>query len=402
MATLSNEYKKMLMELTPDDITAEFINKYLADTCERKDGKLIQHPSLIKTYDTFTLEKGEYFNKEKVLTNVGLFIYNKFIIETYFKDVVGYINTPITGDVHSDIEKKLSNALLNDVITPEQMADYLNRIQWLSKQFNSVFSGSFTMNTLKPIPAVVKERDRLMKENKEKLEAGDVVVAANIENKLIEKAKEELKDEPGLDLYQSGARGSFKNNYKNNSIMKGPVYNPITGKWDVVGTNYMEGIEKKDIPVVGNGVVTGQYPKSIGTATSGYLSKQLIAAFQGVVLDKPGSDCGTKNCLDILVTDWVAKDIRYNYIVEGNKLVLLDDETIKKYIGKRVKMRSPMFCRGDKLCNKCAGDMFYKLGVENIGLTTSRASATILNLNMKKAHDATANIASLDVKDLTL
>lgn len=404
MSILTNEQKSFFLNLTIDDITAEFIESNLADksTVDPVTKKFKVIPSKYKTYDTFILEKGEYFNKEKVTTNIGLFIYNKLLIEEKFSDVVGYVNTPIDKNVQADIESKLSDALLNDRITVEDMATYLNRLQWLSKQFNSLFSGSFTMKTLKPIPSVVKRREELLKQNKDALDAGDVITAVKIESELKDLARKEIGTDHGMDLYKSGAKGSFDNNYKAISLIKGPIFNPVTGKYDIVKTNLIEGIEKKDVSAYANAVVTGEYPKAIGTQTSGYFSKQLTAAFQGIVLDEPGSDCGSKGYLEVLVTPWIKKDLLYRNIIENGKIVQLDNSNIDKYLNKKVKLRSPMFCISDNLCRTCAGSMYDKLGINNIGLTTSKVSSTLLNLSMKKFHDSSASVNKIDVNSLDL
>ena len=64
-----------------------------------------------------------------------------------------------------------------------------------------------------------------------------------------------------MTLYRSGARGSMGNNYKNMSIMQGPIQNPITGKYEVIKTSFMEGVEKKAISIEGNAVPGGEYRK---------------------------------------------------------------------------------------------------------------------------------------------
>jgi len=402
MVVLKEEYKQMLLKMKPDDITSDFVFEYLADTSKKVNGKLVQVPSKIKTYDTFTLKKGEYFNTETITTNVGLFIFNKFLIEESFSKVVGYINTPVNAKIQKNIEAKISQALLDDIITVEEMVKYLNKLQWLSKEFNAVFSGSFTMKTLKPVPKVMKHKEKLVKENKEALDKGDIAVAVNIEKELLDMAREELKGDPGMDLYNSGARGSFDNNYKNIAVIKGPVYNPVTDKYDFVSSNFMEGIKKEEIPIVANSIPAGAYPKAVGTQTGGYYNKQISAAFQGVVLDKQGSDCGTKLTLEVLLTDSNKSQFLHRYIVSGSNLILLDSNNIDKYINKKVKFRSPMFCKGDKLCSKCAGILYYKLGIENIGLTATKLAGTLLNLNMKKFHNSTANIKKIDLNEIDL
>ena len=404
MSVLTNEQKQFFLNLKIDDITAEFIESNFADKSEvdKQTKKFKVIPSKYKTSDTFTLEKGEYFNKEKIVTNVGLFIYNKLLIEDKFSDIVGYVNQPITAKVHSGVEDKLAKALLTDKITVEDMANYLNKTQWLGYQFNSIFSGSFTMKSLKPLPSVIKMRDKLIKDNKKELDDGNVMTAVKIENEVKKLAREEMKDDPGMDLYNSGAKGSFDNNYKNISVMKGPVFNPTKGKWDMVQSNFMEGIRKEEMPSYGTAIVTGAYPKAVGTQTSGYFSKQLTAAFQGIVLDAPGSDCGSKGYIEITITDWIKKDVLYRNIIENGKIVHLDENNIDKYLNKTVKMRSPMFCTSDNLCRTCAGSMYDKLGIDNIGLTASKVSSTMLNLNMKKFHNSTASITKIDLKTIAL
>lgn len=402
MGVLNESDKKYFLSLTPNDIDAKFIINNFADRTKRENGKFVVIPSKYKTSDTFVLEKNEYTNTEKITTNVGLFIINKFLFEENLTKVLGYINTPITSKVLSGVDDKLSNALLNDKITVDQMVTYLNKLQWISKQFNSVFSSSFTMKTLKPVPSVMKLKDKLMKENKDAIEKGDVVTAVKIETEVKKAARQELEGDPGMELYDSGARGSFDNNYKNIALMRGPVYNPTEQKWDIVDSNFMNGINKQDIPSYGNAVVGGAYPKAVGTQVSGYFTKQLNAAFQGVVLDGPDSDCGTKGYLEILITPWVKKDVLYNYIIVGNSLVLLDDTNIDKYMNTKVKMRSPMFCISDKLCRKCAGVIFDRLGIDNVGLTTAKVSSTLLNLNMKKFHNTTASVSTIDLNSITL
>ncbi|WP_171567696.1 hypothetical protein, partial [Brevibacillus sp. MCWH] len=238
-------------------ITFELLLELFGDKVQKdKNGKINVKKSRFNTYDTFILEKGEYFNNEKITTTVGRFIYNKLIVERELVDVLGYINEPINSGTLSSIEDKISKALLNDKVAVDVVVNYLNRTQWLAMQFHSVISGSFTMGTLKPNKKVIERRNQLLNENREKLKKGDVITAAKIEKELLDIAQKELEGDHGLDLYKSGARGSFGNNYKNISVMKGPVYNPTTDEFEIVESNFMEGIRKEEIPIYGNAIIT--------------------------------------------------------------------------------------------------------------------------------------------------
>ena len=134
--------------------------------------------------------------------------------------------------------------------------------------------------------------------------------------------------------------------------------------------------------------------------TSGYETKKINNAMQTLVLDEAGSDCGTKYYNTVKMTDKTAKLFVNRYILDSSgELVILKPDNIKQYVGKEVKMRSPMFCKGDKICNKCAGDFFYKMNIKNAGLLTSTLSGTLMNLSMKKFHDSTVKFNKIDIEE---
>lgn len=395
---LNDADRDYLVSLQPKDISIKLISDLFGDTYDKKTGKV--KPSRFKPTDTLTVKSGECMSKETIQTTAGRVIFNKIIIQPAFGDQFGFINTVINKGGLSKLEETLSQALMDDKITTEQMMTYFDHLQWLGANANHILTPSFTMGTLTPLKNITDERDKLLKQNAEKIEKGDILVAVQIENDLTKKAKEQLKDDPGMDLFNSGARGSFENNYKNTSIMKGASYNPIDGKFEVIGTNFMEGIDKEHMHLQGNAIIAGSYPKAVGTAESGYLFKQLVATFQTVVLDKKGSDCGSKSYIDIKLTNGNLDKFLYRYIKDGGKLVMLSPDVIKKYIGKTVQMRSPMHCVGKKLCNACAGDIFYKMNIENVGLLTSQISSDMLNASMKKFHDSNQKLTQIDINTM--
>ena len=127
---------------------------------------------------------------------------------------------------------------------------------------------------------------------------------------------------------------------------------------------------------------------------------------QTEVLADKDSDCGSKGYLTITLPQKGYDDFIYRYIIEGDKLICLTPEVITKYIGKTVKMRSPMYCIGygkeKHLCNKCAGDFYYMLGKKNIGLVCSRPAETTKRLGMKKFHENLVRTKQIDVNDILL
>lgn len=399
---ITDAEKKELIELTPQQYTFDKLVELFGTKMSKKDGKVTKTASRFEPTDKVTLKKDEYFNTKEVNTTVGRLVFNKIIVERELIKIFGYLNDTVNGGYLGKIDDILAKALLNDEISVEDMVKYLNRLQWLSMQLHTVICGSYTLGVLKPVPEMQKARDKMIAENKDKLANGDLMTAVKIEKESLRIATEKIKDDPGMDLFNSGARGSLGNNYKNISVMKGPVFNPSTGKFEIVESNFMEGIRKEELPIFGNAIVTGAHPKAIGTATSGYFSKQIIAALQAVILDKPGTDCKTPLTIKHRLDASNRKDFIYRYIVDGGKFVLLDDANISKYMNRDIHIRTPMTCSGKNLCSKCAGEMYYLLGIKNAGMTASRASSSLLKLNMKKFHDSTAKTTEVSKDNMFL
>lgn len=399
---ISDQDKQYLLSLKPEDITYNLGMQLFADHVSKVDGKIVSNKSRFEPTDYFLLKKGEYMNDKDIVTTVGSFIFNKFVIEPRFAELIGYNNEVIDSDGLKDLESKLSKLLLDDKITTIDFGDYLNRIQWIGMQFHEPLAASFTMRGLKPNVKVAKRKAELIKQNREALDKGDVMVMSAIEKELVELAKKEVGDDPSMDLYYSGARGSISNNYKQLSIVKGPVFNKTTGKYQFIENNLFDGISKEEISASGTNTINAQYPKSCGTAVSGYKAKQVSSLGQAVVLRKDIQDCGSKGYVEIVIPKSMKSKFMYRYIIDGGKTVLLDDETIEKYIGKKVKLRSIMYCGCDSgVCMTCAGKLFEKLQIDSIGLTTSTLTGALLNLKMKAFHDSSVKVNEIDLDDMT-
>lgn len=390
MKRISEEDKKYLMSLTPNDITYTLGMELFSDHIKKIDGKLIEVKSRFEPTDYFSLKAGEYINRTDIETTVGSFIFNKFILEPKFAKYMDYVNYEITDSGLGKFEGELSQLLLNDIIDTDDFADYLDKIQWLGMQFHEPLAASFTMRGLKPLDSVIKRRDELIEEHKEALEKGDIVIMSAIEKELVEMAKKEVGDDPSMDLYYSGARGSIGNNYKQLSIVKGPVFNKTIGKYQFIKNSFFEGIQKEDIAPTATNVTNGAYPKSVGTAVSGYKAKQVSSLGQAVVLRKDVEDCGSKGYVEIVLPKSMRSKFLYRYIIENNGLVMLTNENIDKYLGKKVKLRSIMYCGCDYgVCLACAGRLFEKLQLDSVGLTTSTLTGALLNLKMKSLNFVT-------------
>lgn len=126
--------------------------------------------------------------------------------------------------------------------------------------------------------------------------------------------------------------------------------------------------------------------------------KKLSAAFQTVILDDKSTNCGTTKTIKMILDKDYSKLLMYRYIKNGSGgFVLLTPDNIDRYIGKVIEMRSPMYCRSQKICNKCAGELYYMIGIQNIGLLSNRVGTSILNNSLKSFHNMTLSLVDIDI-----
>ena len=181
--------------------------------------------------------------------------------------------------------------------------------------------------------------------------------------------------------------------------MKGATKDPDPRKgYNIATSNYIEGIKKEDYAIYANSLTEGPYARAVKTKDGGYWEKLFKAAYQHIVLDEEGSDCGTDKYITPTLTEDNIDNYMYSYIIEGSKLVELNSKNKSKYLNKKVKMRFASMCKSKTgICNKCAGNLFYKLGIRNIGMATPILASTLKNLSMKSFHDSTVKFHEIDV-----
>ena len=346
-----------------------------------------------------------YRGKEPIKTTLGRLIFNKILIEgLHFENIFDYQNQIFTAKVYGWFDSTVANALKDDIITVDQMFEYVDTRDWFGLQLHAVITSSFTPGVLSLPKEITDMKKKLFDEHKAEIEAGDSRAVEKIENQLIDATKKALEGDIGMDLYNSGARGSVNNHLKNIMLTRGAIKNPVTKKYDIIENSLMDGLAKKDIAAHSNMITAGAYPKAIGTAVSGYMAKELLAAYQSEVLGEKDSDCGSKGYITVKITNGNFSSYLYRYVLTNKGLVMITNENKPMFINKTVKMRSPMYCIGvgkDKcLCNKCSGDFYYILGKKNIGLTCSKMATTLTQLSLQKFHKNLVTSQKIDLDDL--
>lgn len=397
---LTAEETRYFLSFKPSGVTRSRLADWFADFVDNSAGKnnVGKHGSKYHTWDKITIPKDYFYQGQlEIETTLGRFIFNKFVLEQSGTIVsTGFVEDVLNKKGMGNLDDKIGHLYMKDTINRSQFNKYTDARDCIGYWLNGMLAHSISERMLKPLPEVEKKKAELFKKYEKEINSGNIDVMTQISNELIAYAKQVLKDDPGMDLYDSGDL-DFGNNYRNNAILRGAVMNKLTNEFDFVGTSLMDGIEIKDVPTHANSILASQFPASIATADAGYLGKKLLAMLQMTSLDVDGSDCGTKNLIPITITKFNSDKMLYTYIDNGGgQLTLLDENNIKNYVGKKVKMRSPMSCKNDKICSKCAGKLFYYLGIEHAGLFGIQISHADLNLALKAKHNSVVDIFTMD------
>lgn len=390
-----------LVGLTEKDITTSLVMELFADFGDHQK---------FNPYDIITIPKGAYGgktskgkdkrNKNEFTTTVGRLIFNKYFIECEpeILEVVGYVNDNVGSSQYGKLFDMLGYEVLEDKISIDTYKRFCKKTQKFMP-YVSILSPNHSDNMLTITKQINKKKEKLLKENKEAIDNGDVYTVDKISKELLDYSKELMKDDPAMDMFNSGAGGSFGNNFKNMFVMRGSVQDPDPRKsYNIITSNYIDGVSKEEYSKLANTLSAGPYSRSKKTELGGYWEKLFLNACQHIVLDEPGSDCGTKRYITMKVTDKNIKTIMYCYVINSdNSLTEITYDNKDKFIGKTVKLRFSSMCESKTgICNKCAGNLFYRLGIRNIGAATPQIPSRLKVLSMKLFHDDQLNFTEMD------
>lgn len=380
-----------IFSLKEEDITLTLICEYFGEF----NGK-----SRFQPYDVIEVPPNTYHkNKNKFTTTIGIWIFNIFFIDNDYFDIFGYINKTFTADAYSDFMSEITFRYLEDQIDRETYITTTNKIQ-KCMPYVDILSPHMTDDFFKAVEKIKIRKEQLLKQHAKELDKeGNNLVVDNIEKELLAYAKELLKDDPSFDTYLSGARSSLKNDFKNMYIMRGASKDPDPTKgYNVMTGSFIDGIKEDEYTYLAKTLTGGPYARGNKTRIGGYWEKLFLAAFQHIILDPKDSDCKTNRTLTRTITKQNKMLYMYSYMVEpSGKLTELTYDVMNKLIGKTIKIRFSSLCASKTgICNKCAGNLFYRIGIENIGTVTPIIPTKIKLISMKAFHDSTLKYTEID------
>lgn len=387
-----------------EEINKAFLEQMFAAYFDKETGKKMEAPFSPQMRIVLKPEKYKYI-KSPIETDLGRLVINRYLLEkTGFIEHIGYFNDVLNEDGLGDLNSKVNNCVLMDIQTTKALGAYIDARDHLGFWVTSFLGPSISPALIRPMHDVNKRKAELFKEKKAELESDNAVVqvkaAGEIEKELLGMVKENLKGDDGWDMYASKIN-NLPNNYKTINVMRGAVYNNITKKYDVVQESLMDGIDQRGITPFANSVVAAAYPSAVGTSEAGAMAKIILALLQSESIDTdPKSDCGTHATIPVTITKKFKKYFLFRNFDINGKIVMSDLENIDKFVGKTWRMYSPMGCKHEKICAKCAGQVFHNLQAENVGLLSTVFTQKLLNLKLKAKHDLSQSAADIPKENI--
>lgn len=388
-----------LVNIKEKDITTSFIMDTFGE---------FETGQRFRPYDIIEIPANSYGpegkkNKKPFVTTVGIWIFNKYFIEEDLFDMFKYVNKTVDKKMYGKLNNEISVAVLEDRLPLETMKRFNMKTQ-KCMPYISILAPNYTDKMLTCTEVINKKKKELYKKYEEQIKKGDEIAASRMEKELLDFAIEYMGDDPSMDMFISGARGSIGNNFKNMFVMKGVIKDPDPNakqKYNVAMSNYIDGISPDEYALFANSLAAGPYARAKKTENGGYREKLFLRAFQHLTLDPPGSDCGTKRYIEVILTESNINEWMYSYIIEGSKLVELTSQNKSKYIGKKVKVRFSALCESKTgICNKCMGNLYYRLDKTNVGTSLTQIPSVQKNIAMKSFHDSTQSLYDMDLEKI--
>jgi hypothetical protein len=245
--------------------------------------------------------------------------------------------------------------------------------------FSQISTPSATEKTMTPAPGILELRAKLLAENKDNL--GDPAVIAKISAQLQAYDREYLKGDRGNDfLIDTG---------KSFGIIRAKRFNMIGGQ---------KGLSDGDFDMAMNNTSrSGSYDRGADTQLGGESVKWLLRASSNINI-LAGKDCGAKLGNPQVITEDRHNTIGFHVVTEQGA-VELTEENYSSYLGKRVMIRSPLFCVAEHtdICGVCAGP---RLSASPTGASNaiSQLGNTFMRLKLKGMHGKELKVVDVDLQ----
>jgi hypothetical protein len=302
-----------------------------------------------------------------------------------------FVDEPVYVDANATVAPKKPNA----IFVPEYLK-FTNAMTYISG-FASLWVSAGTEKSLLPPPGLKELKEKLFAQYKDSLK--DPATLAVIAKELRDLDQQWLAGDDTLNFLIKSK--SFEVVRAKKFLMVGAEAGLGDGQEvELIPRSLHEGWDIDSLPAMVNNLRAGSFNRGAETMRGGEAVKWLLRASSNVNI-KP-VDCGSRLGVKVLLT----KENRKRYLnftivsdEPGLEKVRLTEEVIDNYIGKRIRVRSPMYCKlpFTDYCSVCVGP---RLEANPTGASSAIANygSTMLLMCMKAVHGKALLLAKYDYK----
>ena len=168
------------------------------------------HPAPFDPTTPIKLNKSLYqWCKGEIISDLGTLVFNRYLLEKYnLIQHTGYWNQIIDNKGLGKLNVAINNLCLEDKITTTDLGNYIDARDRLGFWCASFLGCSITPGLIQPMNDVKKRKDELFKQYQGQLNSDNPVTqikaSSAIENELLGMVKNNMKQDPGWDMYASG------------------------------------------------------------------------------------------------------------------------------------------------------------------------------------------------------
>lgn len=374
-------------------------------------GNLIQitdakaNEALLKPSDKISLKKGELVNlHEDADVTYGNVLVNFCGVIYPFGEKVPYQVGVITAD---SMEKLIIDRLRDTPDVGDKLANkprdakfiYVDEyLKFCDAMFYlgglaQLFVPAGSVKAMTVDPAVIALRDKLIAENKDRLH--DAATIAKIDAELVKHDKAWIKGDEAENFLLSG---------KSYNIVRKKLFLQMGAEMgldesqtvDYIPRSLNEGWDLTKFPSMNNTLRAGSFNRGYQTMLGGESVKWLLRASSNMMVT--ADDCGSKLGNFFVIDNDKEKWVGFSIVGEKGP-IKITDETVGQYLGKKVMLRSPMYCKLPKtdFCKVCVGD---RLAANPTALSAAVAQYgnAFLALFMAAAHAKALILAKMDYR----
>lgn len=335
-------------------------------------------------------------------TSFGNLLVNAIALSDVFGKKIPYM----TGKISVKRVEEIVAPILKDTPTDDQRnyayiyvdeyTKFIDRLQYIAS-LSSLCVWSATRRNITGPTGLKAYREQLLKEYGDRLK--DPATLAEFEKKLRDYDNEYLKDDPSNGIFLSGKTKDIARKKMYLTTGAGSSFSPSNTVTPTI-QSLEEGwsTDPQEFTASMNDLRYGSYARGAETVKGGVTAKSLLRSLGSYVITM--DDCGSSFTLAREFTQDDYDRLISRYIVESGKLLLIDsDDMARKYIGRTVNMRSPLYCKskGESFCKYCTGEKLAA-NPNGLSLAVTDVSSVILYAFMKLMHGSTLSSVHFDFK----